>query len=387
MTKKTPGKFGFYEFFAGGGFARLGLGPKWQCLFANDFSDKKARAYRDNFDGGDELLVADVARVRPMHLPSGADLAWASFPCQDLSLAGNGGGLSAARSGTFVPFWKLMKALNAKDRGPSIVVIENVVGLITSKRGADFRRLLAMVAREGYRVGPLVIDAVHFLPQSRPRLFIVAVKEDVAVARALATAAPNPLWHPRSLINAYAHMPQEVKSAWVWWSLPAPPAHQKTLADVLENEPADVRWHTPAETARLLSQMSAANLKKVKAAQASGGRMVGAVYKRTRRENGKRVQRAEVRFDGISGCLRTPAGGSSRQLILVVEGQKKRSRLISSREAARLMGVSDSYRLPARYNEAYHLMGDGLAVLAVSWLERHLLRPLAIGQRVTQGAA
>jgi DNA (cytosine-5)-methyltransferase 1 len=40
-----------------------------------------------------------------------ADMAWASFPCQDLSLAGGGAGLKGERSGTFWPFWNLMKGL------------------------------------------------------------------------------------------------------------------------------------------------------------------------------------------------------------------------------------------------------------------------------------
>ena len=108
--------------------------------------------------------------------------------------------------------------------------------------------------------------------------------------------------------------------------------------------------------------------------------MVGGVYRRTRlNEQGRKVQRAEVRFDDISGCLRTPAGGSSRQQILVVEGSAIRSRLISARETARLMGLPDSYRLPRSYNEAYHLTGDGLVVDVVRHLARHLLEPL-IGQ-------
>lgn len=105
--------------------------------------------------------------------------------------------------------------------------------------------------------------------------------------------------------------------------------------------------------------------------------MVGGIYKRTRLdENGRKVQRAEVRFDDVAGCLRTPAGGSSRQLILVVEGNKVRSRLISSRETARLMGLPDEYELPENYNEAYHLTGDGVAVPVVRFLAEHILGPV-----------
>ena len=81
-------------------------------------------------------------------------------------------------------------------------------------------------------------------------------------------------------------------------------------------------------------------------------------------------------FDGTAGCLRTPTGGSSRQTLIIVNNNDVRARLLSRREAARLMGVPERYRLPERYNDAYHVFGDGLVVPAVSWIERHVLKPL-----------
>jgi DNA (cytosine-5)-methyltransferase 1 len=63
-------------------------------------------------------------------------------------------------------------------------------------------------------------------------------------------------------------------------------------------------------------------------------------------------------------------------VILVVGAKTVRSRLISSRETARLMGLSDSYRLPENYNEAYHLTGDGVAVPVVRHLARHIFEPI-----------
>ena len=105
------------------------------------------------------------------------------------------------------------------------------------------------------------------------------------------------------------------------------------------------------------------------------------VYKRTRKdEYGCKVQRAEVRFDDVAGCLRTPAGGSSRQLIMIVKGRKVRSRLISSRETARLMGLPDEYELPENYNEAYHLTGDGVVVPVVRHLAENILEPIMDNQ-------
>lgn len=367
-------RFSFYEFFAGGGMARLGLGSRWNCLVANDIDEKKAAAYAQNFrDSAKHLIVRDICEIRTQDLPRGATLSWASFPCQDLSLAGNYKGIRAERSGVFWPFWELMLGLRQEGRQVPLVVIENVAGLLTSKNGRDFEDLISTVIAAGYRTGGLVIDAAHFLPQSRPRLFIVCVKNDVAIPEDLLTDQPMPLWHTRSMVSNVMSWPKKQRDSWLWWKLPVPEGHALTLGDLVEDEPNGVAWHTKAATKKVLGMMSDVNRDKVGQAQKAGQKMVGAIYKRTRQD----LQRAEVRFDGMSGCLRTPAGGSSRQTIIVVEGRKVRTRLLSPREAARLMGVKDSYKLPERYNDAYKLMGDGLAVPAVSWLEQNILFQLA----------
>jgi DNA (cytosine-5)-methyltransferase 1 len=126
--------------------------------------------------------------------------------------------------------------------------------------------------------------------------------------------------------------------------------------------------------------LSPLNRQKVARAIASGRRVVGAVYRRTRPdENGIKRQRAGVRFDDVAGCLRTPTGGSSRQIVLVVEDKTVRSRLVSPREAARLMGLDDDYGLPERYNHAYHLCGDGVCVPVVRHITRYVLEPALVG--------
>ena len=114
----------------------------------------------------------------------------------------------------------------------------------------------------------------------------------------------------------------------------------------------------------------------LEAARASGTRQVGAVFRRMRVEDGQRVQRAEVRFDGLAGCLRTPRGGSSRQTLVVVEHGEVRSRLVSPREGARLMGLPDSYALPRAATGALHVVGDGVVVPVVRWLAEQILEPL-----------
>lgn len=368
----------FYEFFAGGGMARLGLGAEWRCAFANEWDPVKARTYSEFFGPDPEPLVEDVAALSPDRLPGKAALSWASFPCQDLSLAGAGAGLNGGRSGTFFAFWDLMRALHDRQRAPGIIVLENVVGLLSSHGGRDFRAILEMTAGLGYVVGAVVVDAVHFLPQSRPRLFVIAVRARRSDLRAFEAPGPVRPWHPKRLVEGFDSMSPALRKKWVWWRLPQPEERPPSLGDLILESPNDVPWRTPEETAYLVSLMSDLNRDKLQRAQAAGRRLVGTVYRRSRPgENRKSVQRAELRLDGVAGCLRTPAGGSSRQIVLEIDGARLRSRLLSAREAARLMGLPDAYMLPRGYNDAYHLIGDGVGVPVVGFLERHLLNPLA----------
>jgi DNA (cytosine-5)-methyltransferase 1 len=374
----------FYEFFAGGGMARAGLGAGWRCLFANDFDYKKSRTYIANW-GADAMKTADVRTLTAADVPGQADLAWASFPCQDLSLAGGGAGLKGDRSGTFWPFWDLMLALVGEGRAPSMIVLENVCGTLTSHEGKDFAAICSTFERAGYRFGAVVIDAALFVPQSRPRLFIIGVRADSHIPADLMGAGASEQWHPRTLRTALDKLPAKAKKNWIWWRMPPPPLSNAIFADVIEDEPTGISWHSQAETMRLLNMMSLVNLAKVEQAKKAGRRMVGTIYKRTRfDENGFKVQRAEIRFDDIAGCLRTPAGGSSRQSILVVDGNRVKSRLISTRETARLMGLPDDYILPDKYNEAYHLTGDGVVVPVVRHLAEHIFEPFLAANKNKQ---
>ena len=376
----------FYEFFAGAGMARAGLGGEWNCLFANDWDRKKVASYYLNW--GDMPLCSDIGSLAVDTLPGRADLAWASFPCQDLSLAGGGAGLRGERSGTFWSFWELMIGLSDQGREPAIIVLENVCGTLTSHGGRDFATICRALQEGGYRFGALVIDAVLFVPQSRPRLFILAVKENIDIAEAIIDDMPGGVFHTRALKTAHSRLPRRIQENWMWWTMQPPPARSASVADIVEDNPTSVSWHTEDETLRVLAMMSEINLNKVSRAKTEGREVVGTAYKRTRRDEfGRRVQRAEVRFDGVAGCLRTPAGGSSRQLVVLVNGERVRSRLISSRESARLMGLPDDYILPSNYNEAYHLTGDGVAVPAVRHLAREILEPLLVQTAKTRVAA
>src|SRR5262249_47848761 len=154
----------------------------------------------------------------------------------DLSLAGNRRGLDGGRSSAFWGFWRLVEALDREGRAPRTVVIENVAGLLTSAGGADFTALATALAKLGYRFGAIEADAGLWLAQSRPRLFVIAVREP-----APHPGAPHEPFHTRAVREAYARLPHALQARWVWWSLPAPQRRNGDLATVLEPDDA-VEW-------------------------------------------------------------------------------------------------------------------------------------------------
>lgn len=350
--------------------ARAGLGQNWQCLFANDFDEKKCQSYRDNWGSG-HLWEGDVGAVSVQDLPSSADLAWASFPCQDLSLAGTGSGLTGKRSGSFWPFWRLMTELANENRRPKMIVLENVCGLLTSNGGQDFETIIRAMSVERFQVGAVVVNANHFLPQSRPRLFIIGLAKELKVNQ---SNGPNQLWHPLRMRQAVNAMPDFLKKQWVWLDMPTPTKRNISLDSILCPDDS-VTWDSAEKTSKFIGMMSAANRKKLDNALSNGVRKIGTIYKRTRVESGTRLQRAEVRFDGIAGCLRTPGGGSSKQTVIVVDDGKIKTRIFTARETARLMGLSEEYILPENNNDAYFLTGDGVAVPVVKYIQENLLLP------------
>ncbi len=360
-----------WEFFAGGGMARAGLGDGWRTTFANDFDPGKAAAYAANF-GDDHLREGDVWTLTTASLPGRADLAWASSPCQDFSLAGGRAGLEGGRSSALLGFWRLMQAVDAQGRAPRVIVIENVTGLLSSAGGRDFAALCGLLAADGWRFGAVEIDAALFVPQSRPRLFVIATREAEAERLCSPPDDVSP-FRTRTLRQAHAALPADLRARWLPWRLPEPPRRNADLASVLD---ADAAWAPEDQTRRLLALCAPLHQARIEVAQASGRDWLATAYRRVRLENGVRVQRAELRVDGLAGCLRTPAGGSSRQFVVQALDGKVRSRRLTAREGARLMGLPDDYRLPAGETAAWRVIGDGVVAPVVRWLARELLEPL-----------
>ncbi|PBP90532.1 DNA (cytosine-5-)-methyltransferase [Pseudomonas syringae] len=378
-------KFNFFEFFAGGGMARAGLGDEWNCLYANDMDYIKAATYINNW-GGEHFDGRDIHDVKTEDLKSNSDLAWASFPCQDLSVAGNGLGIGnsnsegSTRSGALWPFLELIDGLRQESRQPPLLVLENVVGLLSLEGGRDFAAICVRLGEIGYRYGAVIIDTRHFLPQSRPRVFIIAVLRDIIIPHNLNHDIATEFWHPPTLMRAYRSLSQQAHADWIWWDLgPVPTLKKNALESLIKFE--GIEWHTPEETQKIISRMTPIHVARLEKAKASEIASIGSLYYRMRREGSINKQRAEITFSEVLGCLRTPKGGGSCSRIIVAGNGEVKTRLLSIREAAALMGLDASYVLPKAYQHAFRVIGDGVAVPPVRFLAERLLEPLILAAR------
>lgn len=356
------------EFFAGIGLMRMGLEREgWRVTFANDHDEGKCALYRGHFGAADELRCADVRTIRADQLPLTA-LATASFPCTDLSIAGAQRGLRGAHSSMFWEFARLLGEL--AERRPPLVLLENVHGLITSQGGADLRACLGALNELKYTVDVLALDACSFTPQSRPRLFIVGVSAALGCPGDIAPEFVEPdALRPQRLAD---FVRRHADLHWALRRLPAAPAGNSTLADVLDDLPDDDPcWWSAARAEYLLNQMSPRHRDVAERMMQKPAWSYGAVFRRMRRGRST----AELRTDGMAGCLRTPRGGSARQILFRAGRGGYAVRLLTPRECARLMGAGD-YRITGSHSRALFGFGDAVCVPAVAWLARHYLNPI-----------
>lgn len=350
-TELSSAPWAMHDFFSGSGLVSYGLKGMFTPIWANDISEQKAAVYKSNL-GDKHFVLADIKDIKGRNLPF-AHLSWASFPCQDLSLAGNIGGIHASRSGLV---WEWLRILDEMEEKPKILLLENVAGLLSTNNGDNYSVLHLALVKRGYQCGAILLNASCFVPQSRPRVFIIAVKKECKIPSELIGDAP--CW----LHNKVATELGRILPNWIWWKAEKPPRRHKTLKDIVETDiPFD-----KDNVLRLVPERHRIKLSEHDTVYATG-------YRRTRHGE----QQLELRFDGIAGCLRTPKGGSSKQYLVVKKNGEIHARLLTVRETARLMGAPDSFILPGSYNDGYEAMGDAVVLPVAQFIGEKFLTKIA----------
>lgn len=356
------------EFFAGIGLMRMGLEQAgWNTVWANDIDEDKLVMYRGHYaNDSAHFHLGDVHDLLPNEIPSVA-LATASFPCNDLSLAGARRGLAGQQSGAFWGFIDAIKGM--KHRRPPLVMLENVAGFLTSNEGGDFREACLALNDLGYAVDAFMIDAALFVPQSRLRMFLIGKREKRKPMMVKETSSfYESQCRPRALADFILCHPD---IQWSLRDLPHIPKRQTGLADILEDVPANsAYWWSKDRAEYLLNQMSEKHRAVADMMIVGKKTTYGTVFRRVR--NGRSM--AELRTDATAGCLRTPRGGSGRQILFAAGKGRYSVRLVTPRECARLMGADD-FNITVPLNQALFGFGDAVCVPVIRWIAENYLTP------------
>ena len=351
------------EFFAGVGLVRCGLKQAGiEVVWANDIEPTKLAVYAANFDAS-HYRLDDVRNIEGDHIPT-ADLAAASFPCVDLSLAGNRRGLSGEQSGLFYEFTRILGEMGP--RMPPVVLVENVASFVSSHGGEDLRAAVSDLNSLGYVCDLLILDARSFTPQSRPRLFMIGTLGRVA-PESHSEADPA---RPASMAAFRQANPDLLLQQ---LPLPAPPRTGHGFDSVVERlQRSDQRWWGSARLAGFVQSLSPLQSQRLDRLR-NGPRLTWrTAYRRTR--SGRAVW--EIRNDEIAGCLRTARGGSSRQAVVEAGRGAARVRWMTPREYARLQGAPEGFDFSAVSEvQALYGFGDAVCVPLIRWLADHALVP------------
>lgn len=365
------------DFFAGIGLVTLGLQQAgWETVYALDYDDLKELQYTSNFGKG-HFYTKDIAEEKGKNVPN-VTLAHASFPCTDLSLAGGRRGIYQGESQAFWQFARILQEMKDKygEASPNYVLLENVEGLLTSNSGNDLREVLQELNKLGYRVDLLRINASHFVPQSRVRIFIVGIHKSL-----VDSFDPSDLMQEFSMrstnarpakIISYINKHQDID--WYFHRLPNLPIRTEVLSDIVDESE---EWWPEERTAFLYNQLHGRQREIVDKQKDSDTYHYYAGFRRMRVRDGKRQSTVELRNDDIAGCLRTPKGGSARQILVRAGKGRIDARLINGREAARLMGAND-FVIPSSLtlNQALFGFGDAVCVNALQWLGENYFNSL-----------
>lgn len=166
-------KLKFIDLFAGTGGIRLAFenacqkfGIEAECILSSEIDKKACETYELNFNEKPQGDIREITKIEPF------DVLLGGFPCQPFSYAGKQKGFGDTRGTLFFEIERLLKA-----NSPRFFLLENVRGLTTHDNGRTFATIIKSLEDLGYAVKPLLLNSSNFgVPQNRVRIYILGVK-------------------------------------------------------------------------------------------------------------------------------------------------------------------------------------------------------------------
>lgn len=313
-------EFTFIDLFAGiGGFriAFQSLGGK--CVFTSEWDRHSQRTYEANFG---EVPFGDITKISERDIPE-HDVLLGGFPCQPFSLAGVSKKNSLGRAHGFLDrtqgtlFFDIARIIRAKK--PKIFLLENVKNLVSHNKGETFRVISTTLKQLGYSLHFKVIDAKHFVPQHRERIFIAGFRESI--------------FHRNETFE-----------------FPGTPSASHHIEDILESSPDNK--YTLTDNLWIYLQK----------------------YASKHRQKGNGFGFGLVELDGISRTLSARYHKDGSEILIPQNG--KNPRRLTPRECARLQGFPDNFVIPVSDTQAYRQFGNSVAVPVIRAVGKNLIKSL-----------
>jgi DNA (cytosine-5)-methyltransferase 1 len=313
----------YIDLFAGIGGMRIGFDQAGaRCVFTSEWDKFAQQTYAANFG---DFPSGDITHIHADAIPD-HDILLAGFPCQPFSIAGVSKKNSLGREHGFQDrtqgtlFFEIARILNAKR--PTAFLLENVKNLQTHDRGRTFRVIIETLEQLGYHISWKIIDAAHYVPQHRERIFIVGLRRDQVAADAFV--------------------------------FPALPTRTIQLADILE--PDVDPSYTLSDPLWTYLQAYA--------------------EKHRRKGNGFGYGLVDPAAATVTRTLSARYYKDGSEILIAQPGCNPRR--LTPRECARLMGFSDTFIIPVSRTQAYRQFGNAVAVPVVAAIARALVNRLPL---------
>ncbi|WP_374339207.1 DNA (cytosine-5-)-methyltransferase [Leeia sp.] len=324
------GEFRFIDLFAGiGGLRQAFDAIGGECVFTSEWDSYAQKTYAANYRHDLHPLNGDITKVSASEIPE-HDVLLAGFPCQPFSIAGvskknalgRAHGFEDETQGTL--FFDVARIIKAHQ--PKAFLLENVKNLLSHDRGRTFDVIRRTLTDElGYHIHCRILDARHFVPQSRERIVIVGFRE---------------------------------ANDFNWESLQLPPKGCRTMKDILHCTDG-----TEPVIAHDGDRFFDHQLHKVQDKYTLTDKLWQYLqdYAAKHRSKGNGFGFGLVGPDSIARTLsaRYYKDGSE---ILVDQGHGHNPRRLTPRECARLMGFPDDFIIPVSDTRAYKQFGNSVVM-------------------------